>query len=279
MTNALAIHGTNQELDTMAGRFKVALRGGDKLANNEARALAQISMVTNLNPYIGEVWYIPGKGPMIGIAGARKLWNEKGLNGGGNSFVEIVPCSPEEAGATEADVHAAFKAIAHDSHATKEYLALFSQTLKDLRAAADPDPTKTARELCGPKPQWVGYGYSTKSETSRMNKTQLARKRAEADALKKCIVIPFGLKADVSIEDKAPEYVDAQVSDVTETTPAMSIEDARQVVVHSRSGDKFIGELPADQLQWLVENGRNPQTVEAARMVLSVDFNMGDENE
>jgi hypothetical protein len=66
---------------------------------------------------------------------------------------------------------------------------------------------------------------------------------------------------------------------VTETTPAMSIEDARQVVVHSRSGDKFIGELPADQLQWLVENGRNPQTVEAARMVLSVDFNMGDENE
>jgi len=65
MTNALAIHGTNQELDTMAGRFKVALRGGDKLANNEARALAQISMVTNLNPYIGEVWYIPGKGPVI----------------------------------------------------------------------------------------------------------------------------------------------------------------------------------------------------------------------
>lgn len=197
----------------MATRFKTALRGGEKLNNNELYALAQVARVTNLNPFNGEIWCIPGKGTMIGIAGARRLWQEQSKAGGGFSFVEIISCPPQEAGATEADVAAAFKAIAHDSKATSQYQKLFLETVNSLRAAGSTDPVKEAREIMGPKPEWIGYGYSTKSETSRMNKTQLARKRAEADALKKCVVIPFGV--EIAAQDVHAEYVDAEIAEYT----------------------------------------------------------------
>jgi len=67
MSNAIEVYGTTKELTEMANRFKTALRGGDKLQTSEAMALAQIASITGLNPFIGELWYIPGKGPMVGI--------------------------------------------------------------------------------------------------------------------------------------------------------------------------------------------------------------------
>lgn len=211
MNNSIQLYGSSQDINVMAQRFKIALRGGEKLTTNEALALAQVARTTNLNPFTGEIWYIPGKGTMIGIAGARRLWKEQSKAGGGFSYVELIPCTKEEAGATEPDVAAAFKAIAHDSSATAQYQKLFLETVNSLRAAGSTDPVKEAKEIMGPKPQWVGYGYSTKSETSRMNKTQLARKRAEADALKKCVTIPFGV--EVAVQDVSSEYVNAEVTE------------------------------------------------------------------
>ena len=140
MTYELTTYGSKTELQEMAARFKVALRGGDKLQTNEVYALAQIAKLTNLNPFTGELWYIPGKGPMIGIAGARRLWNEKAKAGGGWAYIEIVPCSPEEAGATEKDVVVAFKAIAHDSKATADYQKIMTETITSMRANGSADP-------------------------------------------------------------------------------------------------------------------------------------------
>jgi hypothetical protein len=218
--NTLAVYGTKEELSSIAGRFKTALRGGDKLNNSELIALAQLSKITGLNPFIGELWYIPGKGPMIGIVGARRLWNEKSAAGGGWSSVEILPCTPQEAGyaGDVKDLAAAFKATAHDSAATLQYQKMFTDTINTMRSAGSTDPFGDAKQICGPRPQWEGYGYSTVSETSRMNKTQLARKRAEADALKKCINVPFGLEVSAEYETAPAEYaVNAEVTDVTDS--------------------------------------------------------------
>ena len=217
MGTSMQVYGTKEELQATAVRFKTALRGGDKLNNNELIALAQISNITGLNPFIGELWYIPGKGPMIGIAGARRLWNEKSANGGGWSSVTIVPCSGEEAGYSgdAKDLQAAFRAEANDSGATAQYQKMFTETIAVMRASGSADPFRDAKEICGPRPMWVGYGYSTISETSRMNKTQLARKRAEADALKKCINVPFG--AEIATEtDAAPAYIEGHATTITD---------------------------------------------------------------
>lgn len=206
-TNIDLVLGEHREIQAVANRIRGMMRGGEKLSDRDAMSLAQFSMVTGLNPFIGECWWIPGSGAMVGIAGARRKDQEKAAERGGYSFPIVTVCPPEEAGATEAeikDVVAAFKVEINDSGATAEYQKLFSSTIQALRESGHPDPFAAAKEICGPRPVWTGYGFSKKSEPSRMNKVQLARKRAEADALKKRIVIPFG--ANVAPADASPDY-------------------------------------------------------------------------
>lgn len=206
--------GEAQEIEIFAKRIKTMMRGGDKLKNEEALALAQVATITRLNPFIGECWYIPGSGPMIGIAGARRVDQENAAARGGYSTVEVIPCDPQEAGALESEVKgvaAAFRAEITDSAAALEYQKMFVSMLQALREAGDKDPVPTAREICGPRPKWVGYGFSKIGESTRMSKVQAARKRAEADALKKKIVIPFG--AEMAEQDIAPDYIEAQATD------------------------------------------------------------------
>lgn len=209
--------GTQDDIMRMASRIKLMVKGGDKLTNGESMALAQVSLITKLNPFIGEVWYIPGKGPMVGIAGARKYNNEQAAAHEGYTFPVSTPVSAEEAGATaeeiKAGVAAAYRVDIYDSVATEKYQKFFLETLKALREAGSKDPFGDAKEICGPKPVWTGYGYSTRAEQSRMNKQALAMKRAEADALKRKIVIPFG--GEVASSDVAPAYdVDAESIDM-----------------------------------------------------------------
>jgi len=216
-TNTSMVLGEYGDIEVFAKRIKGMMRGGEKLSVNDAMSLAQFSRVTGLNPFVGEAWWIPGSGAMIGIAGARRLDQERAANKGGYSWPIVTTCTPEEAGATEVelkDVVAAFKVEINDSAATSDYQKIFSSTIQGMREAQVPDPFAAAKEVCGPRPVWTGYGYSKKSESSRMNKTQLARKRAEADALKKRIVIPFG--AQLAETDLSPDYIDAQSKDVKE---------------------------------------------------------------
>jgi hypothetical protein len=263
----MQVYSNVKDVNEMAKRFRIGVKGGDKLSVPELQNLAEAALVTNLNPYIGEIWAIPGKGTMIGIAGTRRLWQEQSIKGGGFSFVEIVPCTPQEAGATEPDVVATFKAIAHDSKATREYQKVFIEMLSALRSSGSTDPVKEAREICGPKPEWIGYGYSTKSETSRMNKTQLARKRAEADALKKCVVIPFGV--NIAAATNAEEYTNGEIIET------MTYQQAR--IVKTPKGIE-IGTLAADELHLMLTANNSTITDEmrqAAQVILDEIRNEG----
>ncbi len=152
---------------------------------------------------------------MVGIAGARRLDQEATKAQGGYSWPAVIPVSPEEAGASEfevKDVVASFRVEVNNSAATAEYQKMFSATLDSMRGAGVADPFSAAKEVCGPRPVWVGYGFTKKTDQSRMSKIQLARKRAEADALKKCVIIPFG--AQVADTDVAPAYIDAEAKDI-----------------------------------------------------------------
>ena len=212
-------YGNREEISALAKRIKMMLPGGDKLAENEALALAQVATVTKLNPFIGEVWYIPGKGPMIGIKGARRMENESTKENNGYSWMQFDLISPEECGAPDAArVFRAYRCTINDVTATRQYLSLFHDALEMLRAAETKDPYMAAKEICGPRPTWEGYGFSLTGEPSRMNGDALARKRAEADALKKRISIPFG----------------ADIAD-TETNEAVVIEATPQPEKHTTS--------------------------------------------
>jgi hypothetical protein len=305
-SNTSLVLGDYGEIEEFAKRIKMLMRGGDKLSNPEVMALAQFAKLTNLNPFIGECWYIPGSGPMVGIAGARRLGQEQAGDAGGFSFPTITPVSPEEAGALESelkDVAAAFKAEITDTSAVFAYQKMFTATIQAMREAGVADPFAAAKEVCGPRPSWVGYGYSTRGERSRMNKTQLARKRAEADALKKIIVIPFG--AQVADSDVSPEYVDAPAEDVTprrtkeqnltelgfaadvqavdEAFPAagpmprgLTYDEAKQVIIKTSKGERFVGQMTVEELNKVIEKSIVPANVEAARIVLAHDYQMAE---
>jgi hypothetical protein len=213
--NVIQQYGNPAEVLSLARRIKIMVPGGSKLADAEAQALAQVSLVTKCNPFIGEIWYIPGRGPMIGIKGARRHGNEQVEQAGGRGaywFPDLQPCSPDDAGAKDVkDVSASFRCVITDSVSTSKYQQMFLETVNSLRSAGSKDPVGEAREICGKRPQWIGYGFSTTSEQSKMNKQALAMKRAEADALKKRFDIPFGTEIstdDSAVESGGPEWIE-----------------------------------------------------------------------
>lgn len=301
--------GEYGDIESYAKRIKTMMRGGEKLTINDAMSLAQFSKVTGLNPFIGECWWIPGSGAMVGIAGAIRLDQERASREGSSSSPNISVCTPQEAGATEyelKDVVAAFRCEINDSHASWEYQKMFSATLESLRGSGVVDPVSIAREICGPRPSWVGYGYSTKTEKSRMNKVQLARKRAEADALKKRIIIPFG--AQLAEADVNPDYVDAPAEDTPKkskeqnlkelgftdheknhdiglgdteqdfpVTPiVLNYDQAKNVIVTTKAGaERFMSELSADQLNRVyLSTEMTQEQKDAAVIILKQDFQM-----
>jgi len=220
-------YGESGEILSLAKRIKIMVPGGNKLSDAEAQALAQVSLVTKCNPFIGEIWYIPGRGPMIGIKGARRHGNEQVQEAGGKDAywtANFSIATPAEVGyiGDIKDLAAAWKVVIEDSVSTARYQKMFIETVNSLRSAGSSDPVGEAREVVGKRPQWIGYGYSTISEQSRMNKQALAMKRAEADGLKRKFYIPFG--ADVAAGDSAQEvdsrdWIEAPVSETEPRNP------------------------------------------------------------
>jgi hypothetical protein len=77
VTKDIQIYGGGKALSNMAWRVKNCVPNGNRLQDHEALSLAQISLATGLNPFTGELWYIPGKGPMAGIRGLRRRAKEQ----------------------------------------------------------------------------------------------------------------------------------------------------------------------------------------------------------
>lgn len=215
----ISTYGDSFDVISLAKRIKIMVPGGKNLNDNEAQALAQVAIATNCNPFIGEIWYIPGSGPMIGIKGTRRHGNEQiELAGGKDAYwqPDLQPCSGEEAGykGDIKDLAAAYKCTITDSVSTAAYQRMFLETVNALRAAGSKDPVSEAREICGKRPQWTEYGFATVSEKSKMNKQHLARKRAESHALQLKFSIPFGAKVaagDDAVD--AGDWVEGQAKD------------------------------------------------------------------
>ena len=211
-TLVVASYSDATEVISLAKRIKLMVPGGKNLRDDEAQALAQVALVTNCNPFIGEAWYIPGSGPMIGIKGLRRHADSEIKEAGGRDAfynVNFSPCSAEEAGVPADEIPnvvAAWKAELTDSVSTQKHQKLFIEAVNAFREAGDKDPVGSARELLGNRPTWTGYGYSTKGERTKMNKQLAARKRAEADTLKQRFDIPFG--ASVAAADIAQDITD-----------------------------------------------------------------------
>lgn len=283
----LSTYGNQVEVVSLAMRIKVMIPGGNKLTDAEAQALAQVSLITNCNPFIGEVWYIPGIGPFIGIKGARRHGNETIERAGGAQAywtADLEPCSGEEAGykGDPKDLAAAYRCTITDSVSSAAFQKMFIETVNTLRAAGSKDPVNDAREICGKRPKWIGYGHSLVSEKSRMNKQALAMKRAEADGIKRKFDIPFGV--NVAAGDNAVDagdWINAQVKEIESgTSPSlanlepMNIDEARRTVGFINGKEKQLGNCSIEELNHVYLTTMKNQVAEAARIILKEDFRM-----
>ena len=187
--------GSQADLQAFSERLlQTYLPGGKKLAPQEALALAQVANVLGLNPFIGEVWYIPGVGPFVGIKGLRTKAGEEDDRRSASHWVEFKQVDAAKYG--EAANAVVYECYLRDSFTQHAWTQAVHQLTSSGAAWSD------AKELLGPPPVFIGVGIATPNEQSRMKIHARAQKRAEADAIKKRYNIPLA-GATVSDFDEA----------------------------------------------------------------------------
>jgi len=170
-------------------RLQIMIPGGAKLGKAELTALAQGAILHGLDPLNGEIWYIAGRGLMIGVKGLRKKAREQVRGNFWIDFREIT--NTEERTRLRIPTGAlAFEARLFDSENIRAYVDAVAQMTK---AGI---PWEGVKDILGDKPYTSGYGILAAGEQTRMQPVQCAMKRAEADALKRRFDVPFGMKVE-----------------------------------------------------------------------------------
>lgn len=202
----LAPWGGKDAVNAMATRLKMSMPGARKLDNPQAMALAQIAIAHELDPFNGEVWFIPGSGVMVGIKGLRKAARRqlrKEHGGKANFWTDFVRVtSPDEYGTEDDDL--VYECRLRDE-ATMDSWGNTVERFVGLGS-----PLDAAIGYAGPAPVTVGVGIYKKDESTRMQPNEAARKRAEANALKQRFDVDFAFEVDVEHDVVEADYVEVE---------------------------------------------------------------------
>ena len=194
-TRDLQVFGADRALvSEIAARLKLMISNGKKLTNDEALALAQYSVATDLNPFLGECYYLPGMGPGPGIAGWRKKAQErldeecKLANEPSSRFWVDYEETNGELEKKDGDI--AVKVVLHDSLTKTAWeQSKLSHFIKSVSAGLNKDDAwDIAERLAGSEPTWSGIGIVYKAENfgpDKFNRYERACKRGEKTALRK----------------------------------------------------------------------------------------------
>jgi len=215
MGQALAILPDKQQMLDVKKRIAVMLPGGSKLNDNEQYALAQLSLMHSLDPFNGEIWYIPNRGPMIGIKGLRKKAREQVKGNFWINFREITDADERKRYGI-ADRALAFEARLFDSENVRTYCAMIETMTK---AGI---PWSDVKGMIGEQPYTSGIGVLKPEDQTKMERVQCAMKRAEADALKRRFDVPFGMTINAEIDDEKPAQdwvIEGQLVDTQDADP------------------------------------------------------------
>jgi hypothetical protein len=185
----IAPWGSRDDLREIARRVQLMAPGGKKLAENEALALAQGAVAHGLDPFNGEIWYIPGSGLMAGIKGLRKAARHQ-IQGNFWAEFEQINNEDERHQLMIPEGALAFRCIIRDSETIRSY----SEMWKEL--ADKGVPLEAIPSIIGKRPYSEGVGYIRPDERTKMDPVQVAMKRAEADALKRRFDLPFAVTAE-----------------------------------------------------------------------------------
>jgi len=154
-------------------------------------------MATDLSPFTGEIWYIPKKGPHIGIRGLRRKAKEQSLYS--KSFR---PMTPDEI--TDHDVRTGVGDVGYVCELYRHDLTREAAQINQMSGGATIPIKpivgigiwrKAYKEIAQYKDDNVPHGKSP---------AWVARKRAEADALSQVYDVTIGL----TFSDEVGEYLE-----------------------------------------------------------------------
>ncbi len=270
MTNgqrSLAFVNTNPNI--LAERLGNLITNGKKLLPEERLALAQYSVATGLNPFVGECYYLPGIGPGPGIAGWRVKAEEqleyeamKARTPAARFWCEYVEPGEGE-GHYDPDKDIAVKAILHDTISRTAWEQRVLAHYVELMKNKIENGWNIARELVGPEPVWTAIGVVRSGEnfgtSERMDRYERACKRAEKAAIRKRfprihLPEPLGFNAEDVIEAELhdipePQTISQNMSElgftpepIQETLPILTLNQAREMT--TSKGVKYGAMLP-----------------------------------
>jgi hypothetical protein len=267
----------NKKAHELALRIKYMIINGSKLADPEVFALAQYAAATDLNPFAQECYYLPGTGPVPGIAGWRKKANEQlvfeardiNFREPVGFWVDIRPCEPGEANFDPEKGDIAYHVALHDTLTRQrwmtEYFFAANQFMKmgmNLHEASD-----AAKLMIGEEPVKTGVGVVFANEkftrdggTEKYDRHERAQKRAEKLAIRKRfqridLHEPEGVDVDDVVDiqfNEQPRMTEAQImgelyegkkatSDITGDAPE---KDTTQLPI----GDQRRAKWPEDKI-------------------------------
>lgn len=256
MTNELAVN-ENESMFIIKAReqMEIAKRiivNGKKLSDDEVRALAVYTVQTGLNISLNECYYMPGTGPIPGIAGIRRLAKESAIQEANSAKYRLVGKGyrldfvllkeeTNEANFNVKDGDIAYKCILTSDMDEAFWLnKLFPVIEKFLSYGLDYKSAKQqAIELIGdcPRTEYVAVVYGSESfsyngKPEKMDRHERAKKRAEKGALKK----RFALKINTDFEEPE-EFVQMDIINNNQ----LLLEDKQEY--ENNLKDKTINEL------------------------------------
>jgi hypothetical protein len=215
--------GDSDEIKALANRLEVTsvMPGAQKLTKSESLLLAQIAVAHQLDPFNGEVWIIKGKegtvkGTMIGIKGLRKKARQQleKHSRDGSFWIKFRQIDGDERTKYVKDESSiVFESTLTDSETSGQWIVMYSK----LKHAGMSEETITAQ--IGAMPSTIGYGiYNPATEYSKMNPTLVAKKRAEADAIKQRFDVLFGVEYSESLDETNLDYPANEPFEAVEVT-------------------------------------------------------------
>ncbi len=212
---ALSVYGDRDQVRELRERLSLMTPGGSKLSQNELAALAQGAIAHGLDPLNGEIWIIPGRGLMIGIKGLRKKARQQVKGNFWCNFIEIVNIEDRKR-LRIPDGALAYECRLFDSENIRVYVDAVEQMTKAKI------PWESIVSMLGDKPYTIGVGMLKPGENTKMDASQCAMKRAEADALKRRFDVPFGLAIEPDTDEPGygGEWVEGELSEAYVPDPA-----------------------------------------------------------
>ena len=212
-TKSLQLFGDRGEVNELAMRLLKAMPGSKKLTPEQAGTLAQISVAHGLDPFNGEAWFIPGSGVMVGIKGLRKAARRQLEQEGGKEakFWTVFERVADPKIYLAQDDDLVFECYLRDSESLKAY----SESIKRFK---DLDfELEAAIKAAGPYPVTIGIGIYVRGEATKMQPNEVARKRAEANAIKQRFDVDFffseeDVEFDIQISEPIEEPKTAKQS-------------------------------------------------------------------